>query len=103
MNRYFIRVAYDGTAFNGSQIQGEQPTVQLYLNRVLSILLRMDIKTYGASRTDEGVHAYDNVYHFDGEVNDTADLLYRMNAMLPKEVAVIHILTAKKSRSQLPV
>lgn len=95
MNRYFIRVAYDGTAFNGSQIQGEQPTVQLYLNQVLSILLRTDIKTYGASRTDEGVHALGNVYHFDGNVSDTSDLLYRMNAILPTEIAVTRIFTAK--------
>jgi tRNA pseudouridine38-40 synthase len=78
---------YDGTAFNGSQIQGAQPTVQLSLNEALSTLLRKPIETFGASRTDEGVHALSNYYHFDAE-GLTAHDLYRLNAILPMAVSI---------------
>jgi tRNA pseudouridine38-40 synthase len=88
MPRYALQVMYDGTAFNGSQIQGEQPTVQLALNVALSTLLRTPIETYGASRTDEGVHALGNFYHFDIETPLDARAAYRLNAMLPVAVSV---------------
>lgn len=92
MIRYFVQVAYQGTAFNGSQIQGLQPTVQGHLNQALSTLLRTSVGTYGASRTDEGVHAYSNFYHFDFEEElNLDDVLYRLNAILPKEIAIASI------------
>jgi tRNA pseudouridine38-40 synthase len=78
---------YDGTKFNGSQIQGEQPTVQLELNKALSTLFRSTLSTYGASRTDEGVHALSNFYHFDAEAFDF-DLVYKCNAILPESLSV---------------
>jgi tRNA pseudouridine38-40 synthase len=67
MPRYFIEVQYQGTAFHGSQIQGEQITVQYELNKALSTFLRHPVETLGASRTDEGVHALCNFYHIDLE------------------------------------
>lgn len=85
--RYFIEVAYDGTAFHGSQVQGEQPTVQLALNRALSTILRGAVETFGASRTDEGVHALANVYHFDWEGVLHPQLVYKLNALLPRQMA----------------
>ncbi len=88
MPRYVLEVMYYGTKFNGSQIQGEQPTVQLALNNTLSTIFRKPVVTYGASRTDEGVHALCNFYHFDVEVAFDFDLAYRCNAILPGELAV---------------
>ncbi len=91
MSRYAFQVMYDGTAFNGSQIQGTQPTVQLALNDALATLLRHPVETFGASRTDEGVHALDNVYHFDvDEVLAAADV-YRLNAILPLAVSITRL------------
>lgn len=82
MPRYFVVVSYDGTQFYGSQIQNDLKTVQGTVNKNLSTILRHDIETFGASRTDEGVHALYNVYHFDSLVNlDTAKLLYQLNAI----------------------
>lgn len=92
MGRYFIEVMYDGTAFNGSQIQGDQPTVQLALNNALSTLLREDILTYGASRTDEGVHALCNYYHFDTEKELRNEHIYNLNAILSPKVAISRML-----------
>lgn len=87
MARYVIEVMYDGTRFSGSQVQGDQPTVQLELTKALSLLFRRPVPTLGASRTDEGVHALCNYYHFDAD-EFTFDLIYKMNAILPPGVAV---------------
>jgi len=87
MARYFLEVMYDGTAFHGSQLQGEIPTVQLAVNNALSTLLREPIISFGASRTDEGVHALSSFYHFDTEQELSRTFIYKMNAILPDKVA----------------
>jgi tRNA pseudouridine38-40 synthase len=79
---------YDGTKFHGSQVQGETPTVQLEINKALSTLLRRPIISFGASRTDEGVHALCNYYHFDTEDIPANDFLYKCNSVLPHSIAV---------------
>ena len=86
--RYALEVCYDGTAFNGSQIQGAQPTVQLALNEALTMLLRHPVETFGASRTDEGVHALGNLYHFDADKAVGGHTTYQLNAILPKALAI---------------
>lgn len=96
MPRYVLEVMYDGTCFHGSQVQGETPTVQLSLNKMLSTLFRMPMNTVGASRTDEGVHALCNYYHYDSDVEPGYDFLYKCNAILPLGVAVKKLLVALK-------
>jgi len=91
MTRYFLEISYDGTKFHGSQLQGELPTVQLALNRALSTLLRTHVETFGASRTDEGVHATSNFYHFDTVLALHPHFHYKMNAILPPVIAVKNI------------
>ncbi len=79
---------YDGTAFHGSQLQGGTPTVQLAINKALSTVLREPILSYGSSRTDEGVHALCNFYHFDTESELHPDFKYKLNSLLPQTVCV---------------
>lgn len=88
MARYFLQVRYDGTAFHGSQIQGDLPTVQLTINNSLSTILRETIECYGASRTDEGVHALCSFYHFDTEQELHPNFIYKMNAILPPAISL---------------
>lgn len=90
--RYFLAVSYLGTSFHGSQIQGTIPTVQLALNKALSLLLGKPTATFGASRTDSDVHALENFFHFDCEAPIPENFLYRLNAILPHEIAVNNIL-----------
>lgn len=97
MARYFIDVRYDGLAFHGSQVQGEIPTVQLAINNALSTLLRSEVSTVGASRTDEGVHALCNIYQFDTEQELTNNFVYKLNAILPKSIAVNHLYKTLKA------
>ncbi|MBS1772133.1 MAG: tRNA pseudouridine synthase A [Bacteroidetes bacterium] len=88
MARFFLEVMYDGTAFHGSQVQGDIPTVQLAVNKALSTLLRTPVETFGASRTDEGVHALCSYYHFDTEEALHPAFQYKMNAILPETIGL---------------
>lgn len=94
--RYFLEVSYDGTAFHGSQLQGDTPTVQGAINNALSTILRRKMETFGASRTDEGVHALGNFYHFDMEEEMNPQLKYKLNAILPFTISVNNIYTSTK-------
>lgn len=95
MSRFALDVSYNGIAFHGSQIQGDLATVQKALNDALTILFRKPIETFGASRTDEGVHALSNFYHFDG-AELPAQFQYRLNAILPPALAVNRVFKAEK-------
>jgi tRNA pseudouridine38-40 synthase len=62
-------VGYDGKNYNGWQIQDNQPSVQGAIEASLKKIHNgEDIKIYGASRTDSGVHANGQVFHFDSEI-----------------------------------
>jgi tRNA pseudouridine38-40 synthase len=90
VSRYFIRLAYKGTAYQGWQVQPHTPlTVQQQLNEKLSMLLRESIEVVGCGRTDSGVHARDYFAHFDSAINpnEQKDFIYHLNAVLPKDIA----------------
>ena len=90
MARYFIELSYDGAAYCGWQRQPDAPTVQQALEKALSTLLRQDVEVVGAGRTDTGVNASYYVAHFDCEsgVKDCAQLVYKLNLILPQDIAV---------------
>ncbi len=56
---WLLTLAYDGTSYHGWQVQPNAPTVQGALNQALASLFRQEIRTFGTSRTDSGVHALD--------------------------------------------
>lgn len=89
MPRYFVYFSYDGTRYHGWQIQPNGVSVQAVLQDSLSILLRTPVDVTGAGRTDAGVHAKMMVAHFDflSEL-DTKQLAYRLNHLLPSDIAV---------------
>lgn len=94
MSRYFIHMAYNGTAYNGWQTQPGLPTVQQTLEEALSTLLRQPVAVVGCGRTDTGVHASDFYAHFD--VNEeggvkTEDLVFKLNNFLPPDIAIFDI------------
>lgn len=92
MQRYFIELAYDGSAFNGWQIQPNAPSVQESLNKALTTLLRTNVEVVGAGRTDTGVHASFYIAHFDVEQDiDCEFLKYKLNRFLCKEIAIYKV------------
>ncbi len=88
--RYFIEIAFDGSAYHGWQVQPNASTVQELLDRALCVLLRQPIATVGCGRTDAGVHARQLYAHFDvvdGSLPDTDKFVYQVNALLPHDIA----------------
>lgn len=97
-NRFFIELSYRGTNYHGWQIQENAHSVQAELNRALSILLKEDISTLGAGRTDTGVHAKHFVAHFDSEksdLNSNPDFSYHLNNILPVDIFIKSIRLVK--------
>lgn len=95
MQRYKIRVAYDGTGFCGFQKQQNSPTIQGALEGALFDLDAKEVQVVGASRTDAGVHAWGQMAHFDLlQPRDPMSIQRAMNARLPKEIRVLNIETA---------
>lgn len=88
MSRFFLEVSYLGYAYSGSQIQMNGITIQELLEKSLSTFLKEKIELVGGSRTDAGVHAYQNFFHFDTPKNITQREIYNLNAMLPFDIAI---------------
>ncbi len=94
MPRYFIEVSYKGTNYSGFQIQQNANSVQAEIEKALKIFYKEDFKLTGSSRTDAGVHALQNFFHFDTE-SELADASYHLNAILPGDIVVKKIFLVK--------
>jgi len=98
--RYFLDISYDGTAYHGWQIQNNASSVQQTLNEALSTILRSAISTTGSGRTDTGVHAMNQVVHFDLIDNiSVTNLCYKLNSLLPKDIAANELRPVNEIRS----
>ena len=98
--RYFIRFAYDGTAFHGSQRQPNGITVQETMEQALAMIFREEVPLTFAGRTDAGVHAREMFAHFDLPDNDNSKFLilnskFRLNGILPNSIAIFDIYPVK--------
>lgn len=91
--RYFIKLAYNGTAYHGWQYQPNAASVQETLNKALSVLLNTTINIMGAGRTDTGVHASQMYAHFDSEkALEPVTLIHKLNSYLPKDIAIFDLI-----------
>ncbi|WP_378186815.1 tRNA pseudouridine(38-40) synthase TruA [Aquimarina sp. W85] len=96
--RYFLELAYNGTLYHGWQRQPNAVSVQETVEKVLTIILREEIVIMGAGRTDSGVHARQLMAHFDyNGYLDTDSVVYKLNCLLPGEIAVYSIRNVKGS------
>ncbi|MDR0801098.1 tRNA pseudouridine(38-40) synthase TruA [Fluviicola sp.] len=88
--RYALELAYRGTDYHGWQIQPNATSVQEELEYRLSRLGgNVPISVTGCGRTDTGVHASYYVAHFEtGTEMDCAQLVYKLNKMLPEDISV---------------
>lgn len=96
--RYKMEFSYDGTNFNGYQVQPNLRTVQGELEKAVSYLNRQTpTGVQSSGRTDKGVHAINQVAHFDLAVDIPIDKIKRgLNSNLPED---IHINCVKKVSS----
>lgn len=111
MPRYFIEISYKGTAYSGFQVQKNSNTIQSEVEKALRIFFKQNFSLTGSSRTDTGVHALQNFFHFDSihPLNDNnKDIIklqnskvssrggdleeaYNLNAILPLDIAIKRI------------
>ncbi|MBO9198623.1 MULTISPECIES: tRNA pseudouridine synthase A [Niastella] len=95
MNRYFLEVTYHGGRYAGSQVQQNALTVQFELEKALEVYFRQPVPLTGSSRTDAGVHAGQNYYHFDLEHPINPKAIYNLNAILSADVAIRQIIPVR--------
>jgi tRNA pseudouridine38-40 synthase len=101
MPRYFIEVFYKGTHYSGFQIQQNANSIQAEIEQALFIFLKGEVSLTGSSRTDAGVHAFSNFFHFDSilldnySVESIAKMVYNLNAILPADIVVKRIYQVK--------
>ena len=92
MARYFTEVAYKGTAYGGFQIQQNSNTIQAEVEKALSTYFREFFSLTGSSRTDAGVHAAQNYFHFDTDrvisAEEAQKAVYHLNAILPGDIVI---------------
>jgi len=95
MTRFFLEVAYKGTNYAGSQVQANAVTVQAEIEKAMEIFFRTQLVLTGSSRTDAGVHALQNYYHFDSPVAIDDSVIYNINAILPADIMVRKFIPVK--------
>ena len=86
--RYKAIVSYDGTAYQGWQKQPDKNSVQAKIETALSRLCRHNVKITGAGRTDKGVHAFGQVFHFDTD-KEFKDITKSINSQLPEDIRIV--------------
>ena len=91
MPRYFIECAYKGTRYSGFQVQENAETIQSEMEKAFFTLHRRPVVLTGSSRTDAGVHALQNYFHFDEAEEVHPQFIYKMNAILPRDIVVRNV------------
>ena len=87
MPRYFIEVSYKGTNYSGFQVQKNANSIQAEIEKTLETFYKERFELTGSSRTDAGVHALQNFFHFD-TATIIKDAAYNLNAILPADIVV---------------
>ncbi len=87
-----MRLAYDGTAYQGWQKTPTGPSIEESLQSVLEQVLQHPIRLQAASRTDAGVHARGQVANFQTHKPvDLHKLQISLCCLLPRDIAVLEI------------
>ena len=87
VSRWKAVCAYDGGAFDGWQSQPSRNAVQDVLERRLREVLQREVRLYGSGRTDAGVHALGQVFHFDAAWTHGPERLRRaLQTGLPRAI-----------------
>lgn len=95
MYRYVIEVAYVGAGYSGFQRQQNGVTIQSEVERALALVFQREFLLTGSSRTDSGVNAKQNFFHFDSPMKLDLRRAYNINAVLPPSIAVTNFFPVK--------
>src|SRR5699024_2191505 len=91
MKRVKCTIAYDGSNFSGFQIQPNKRTVQGELEKALAKMHQgKKVRLHASGRTDAGVHAVGQVFHFDTALTLPPHKWKRaLQSLLPKDIQVM--------------
>lgn len=90
--RYLVTVSYDGSSYFGFQRQKEQLTIQTVIERSLKKMVKKDINIHSAGRTDRGVHAKGQTFHFNSKLPITPKGWMRsLNEILPLDIRILDV------------
>ena len=91
--RVFCVVSYKGTRYYGWEKQVGQISIQEEIESALSKIFNQEVNIYASGRTDAGVHALGQTFHFDVNENkyDSDDLKYRLNSILPADINILSV------------
>jgi tRNA pseudouridine38-40 synthase len=90
--RYFFHIAYHGTRYSGWQKHPRILNVQEVLETAIARVLKKPAAIVGCGRTDAGVHASQFFFHVDIDEEWDFDLFFRLNKILPDDIAVFDII-----------
>ncbi|MBA2880975.1 tRNA pseudouridine38-40 synthase [Desulfosalsimonas propionicica] len=89
MQTFKLIVEYDGTDFNGWQIQKTGRTIQGQIEKALFTMTRQPVRVTGSGRTDAGVHALGQSAHFRCQTRLTPDAFFSgLNSLLPEDIVI---------------
>ena len=87
--RYKCTVSYDGSQFHGFQTQDNLRTVQVEIENALEIIHKVKVNIFACSRTDAGVHAFGQIFHFDSEIDIPEwNMQTAINSRLPEDIYI---------------
>ncbi len=87
--RYKLIIEYDGSEFNGWQVQPSGRTVQGVIEEALSRVYSVPVRVQGSGRTDSGVHALGQVAHYDAPQDvDINNIARALNHFLPPDIRI---------------
>lgn len=90
--RYQAIVSYDGTDYLGFQSQPNRQGIQDAIEKAFRLMTQTPIKIFGAGRTDKGVHALGQVFHFDSDLAIDEKSWLRINDRLPMDIRITKIM-----------
>ncbi|MSU47805.1 MAG: tRNA pseudouridine(38-40) synthase TruA [Opitutus sp.] len=89
VRRWKCVCAYDGTAFAGWQSQAGGTAIQDVIEARLAQIFKVPLRIHGSGRTDSGVHAHAQVFHFDAEWTHAPEkLLAAFRVGLPATIQI---------------
>ncbi len=87
--RIALGVEYDGSQYHGWQAQTGLHTIQQRIETALSKVADTDITVVCAGRTDTGVHATNQIIHFESTIErPMRSWIHGVNSFLPKDICV---------------
>lgn len=93
ISRWKVVCEYDGTDFCGWQVQPNGISVQEVIEKRLEAVFKRPVRIHGSGRTDAGVHARAQVFHFDAEWNHGPEKLLRaLGNSLPESILLKQLL-----------